>query len=581
MKADLQTEPNPRRSRLSLSPKTLILSTTVIIVAFLALVPLLFLLWGTFVDDGRFSMSSFRSAYETDGLGELVVNSSLFAFGATVVSISIGTFLAFMTERTDIAFKRVVFACALMPLILPGILYTIAWIFLASERIGVINQLLSPIFGSSILNVFSIAGMVMVEGTAEAPVAFLLMVAAFRSMDPSLEESAMTSGVPMRTLFWRITLPLARPALFGAFLLLLVRNFQAFEAPALLGLPNGIWMFTSRIWLALNQLPADYGSAGALSLSLLAITTLGMYIYYRSVSRQKQFQTVTGKGYRPRTLPLGKWRGPATFAIGLFFVFGLLLPVFILVYMSTQSFYSTPSWTTLSNMTWDNYTYVLEFPTALRSLRNSIVLSIGAGAFVMLLSAVSSWLTVKTKLRGRWLLDNLMTLPLAMPGLVIGVALLFVYLRVPIPIYGTMWILLIAYTTNKLPYGMRYATASMHQIGNELEESAATSGATWFEIFRRVHLPLLFPGLFAGFLYVLLTTMRELGSSLLLYSPGSEVVSTMIWEMYQNGQFTELAALGTMLIAFLIAIVFVAQRLARRFGVRSQQDQLGMVEPVE
>jgi iron(III) transport system permease protein len=562
----------PRRIdwRRLLSIQTLVVGLTVLVVAYLALVPIIYLLWGTFFDESGFTLENLINTYAADGLAPLLGVSTVFAFGATVVSLVTGTFLAFLTERTDIGFKKLIFVSALVPLVIPGILYTISWIFLASPRIGLYNKVLEPLLGPGFIDIFTVGGMIIVEGLSETPVAFLLMVAAFRSMDPSLEESAMTSGIPLRAIFWRITMPLARPALFGAFLLLIVKNFQSFETPALLGLPSGIWMFTSKIWLALNQLPADYGGAGALSLSLLAITSVGMWIYYRSTRGGKRFQTITGKGFRPRTLRLGRWRGVLTAAMLLYFMVAIAIPVLILLYMSTQPFYSVPSIQSLSNMTIDNYVYIFEFPQVATSFQNSFILSIGAGFIVMLLAAVVSWITIRTKLPGRWALDNLMLLPLVMPGLVVGVALLFVYLRSPIAIYGTLWILLIAYVTTKLPYGARYASVSMHQIGQELEESAQTSGANWSEVFRNVYLPLLFPGLLVGFLYVVLTSMRELGSSLLLYSPGNEVVSTMIWEMYQNGQFTQLAALGIVLIAVLVTIVVVAQRLGRRFGIQAQ-----------
>jgi iron(III) transport system permease protein len=175
---------------------------------------------------------------------------------------------------------------------------------------------------------------------------------------------------------------------------------------------------------------------------------------------------------------------------------------------------------------------------------------------------------VRTKLKGRWLIDNLAFLPLTIPGLVLGVALLFVYLRLPVPIYGTLWILFIAYFTRYMPYGMRYATTSMYQISGELEESAKVSGASWWQGFRRIMLPLLVPGLVAGWIYIVTVSVRELSSSILLYSPGNEVLSILIFEQWTNGQTNELAALGVIMVAALVALVFVASRLGAKIGVK-------------
>jgi iron(III) transport system permease protein len=198
---------------------------------------------------------------------------------------------------------------------------------------------------------------------------------------------------------------------------------------------------------------------------------------------------------------------------------------------------------------------------------NSLFLAITTATLIMLLGAVISWIVVRTRARGRWLLDNLSSLPLVFPGLVLGLSIMICYLYLDIGVYGTIWIMLIAYATRFLPYGTRYASTSMVQIHKELEESAAMSGATWATSFRRIVLPLLKPGLLAGWIYVLIVAIRELSSSILLYSPGTEVISIMIWELWQNGQYVELSALGVMLIVLLFCLVMIAQLVGKRFGI--------------
>lgn len=376
------------------------------------------------------------------------------------------------------------------------------------------------------------------------------------------------SGASLFTVFRRITVPLARPALYAAILIMAVRGLESFEVPALLGLPGGVWVFTSRIWEALNNIPPSYGQAGALAMSLLVLTSFGVFWHARLSRRARRYQTVSGKAFRPRPVSLGAWRWPATGAILLYFVVTVVLPLLVLAYASTQLFYSPPTRYTLSHMTLSNYTAVIHTPLVTTALKNSAILGIGAATIVMLVAAVASWVVVRTTLPGRWLIDNLAFLPLTIPGLVLGVGVLAVYLRLPIALYGTLWILLMAYLTRYMPYGMRYASTSMFQIGRELEESAMASGASWFQSFRRVVLPLLVPGLVAGWIYIVVVSVRELSSTIILYSPGKEVLSIVIWEQYNNGDLPQLAALGVMMVGGLVLLVAVAYKLGARIGVR-------------
>ena len=558
----------PVEWRRLLTPQVLIILAVVAFVSYLALVPVVYLLWGTFYDGTSVTLRFFGEAYAAYGLDEMIGNSLGFALGSTVLSVVLGTALAYLTVRTNVPFKSLIFATSLVPLIIPGILHTIAWIFLASPRVGLFNKLLEPLLGPGFFDIFSLWGMMFVEGLHLSPLVFLLMYAAFRSMDPSLEESALMSGARLTTVLRRITLPLAKPALAASVLIMAIRSLEAFEVPALLGIPNGIWVFTSRIWRVLNEYPANYGQAGAYALSLLALTTIGIFWQSRLSKRGRAYQTVTGKGFRPQPMDLGKYRWPATILVLGYFVIAVVMPVLILLYASFQPFYSVPTLASLRNFTLENYEYTLTNNQALGAAKNSFILGIGSATTVMFLMAIVSWLVVRTKLPGRWMIDNLTFLPLAIPGLVLGVALLFVYLRFPLPIYGTIWILFIAYFTRYMPYGMRYASTSMYQISGELEESAQTSGATWWQTFRRVNLPLLMPGLVAGWIYIVMVSVRELSSSILLYSPGNEVLSILIWEQWENGQFTELASLGVLMVLALVVLVAVAHRLGARVGVK-------------
>jgi iron(III) transport system permease protein len=547
--------------------EALVLAGVVALIAWAALVPLVYLLGQALAVDGRLTLAPMRAAFRADDLLPLVANSLAFAVGATLLATTVGTTLAYLVERTDLPFRRAILVAALVPLIVPGILYTISWIFLAAPRTGALNALVEPLLGPATFDVFGLGGMILVEGLHLAPVVLLIMVAAFRSLDPALEESARMSSANELTVFRRVSLPLVRPALAIAVLLVLIRSLEAFEVPALLGMPGGTWVLTSRIWRALTLYPADYGTASAFALLLLALTALGVYLHTRLATRGRRFQTVTGKGFRAAPVRLRGWRWPVTGLVGLYLLLAVALPLLILVYVSTQPFYAAPSLARLRDATLVNYVEVLSDAASVRAAKNSLVLAIAAASAVVLLGAVAAWLVVRTRIRGRWIVSSLALVPLVMPGLVLGQAILFAYLRLPLPIYGTLWILLIAYVTRFMPYGIASATASMYQVGSELEESAQTSGASWWSTFRRVVLPLVAPGLLAGWIAVVIFALRELSSSILLYSPGDEVLAVQLWQEFQSGRFGQVAALGVLMVLGLLPLVGAAYALGSRAGI--------------
>jgi iron(III) transport system permease protein len=556
------------RVRSVLTPKVLIVAGVAVVIGYLALVPLYYLLYGTFFDGNGFTLGAFGRAYTADGIGELITNSLWFAVGAAILSLVVGTALAYLNVRTDVPFKPLFFAASMIPLIIPGILYTISWIFLASPDIGLLNAFLEPLLGPGFFDIFTIWGMIWVEGLHLSPIVFLLMVAAFRSMDPSLEESALMSGASRWTTFLKITVPLVRPAIVASILVMTVRSLESFEVPALLGLQNGIYVFTSQIYFTLRSYPPDLAGAGALAVGLLVIAVVGVVLSNRVGRNSKGYQTVTGKGFRPRPMELGKFRWVAGGLIILYFVATVLAPLAVLLYTSLLKFYVAPSAEAFRTMTLDNYRDLAGLSSAGTALKNSLILGLGSATLVMLFMSVAAWIVVRSKMRGRGLLDQLAFVPLVIPGLVLGLGISFVYLRSPIPIYGTIFILLIAYCTRYMPYGMRYAVTSMHQISTELEESALVSGASWWQTFRRVLLPLLSPGLVAGFIYILTVSFRELSSSILLYSPGNEVLSILIFEQFENGSFTILAALGVVMVLTLVVLVTVAYKVGAKVGLR-------------
>ena len=556
--------------------KWVVIGVSVAIVAYLALVPLVFLLWQSFFTPqtaakaAEFTFDNYVQAYSTLETVRLFVNSLQFATGTAIFAFLVGTLLAWMNERTNTPFKALFFALSIIPLVIPGILFTVSWILLGSPKIGIINLVLQNWFGTGtvFINVYSIWGMIWVEGLHYSPMAFLLMTAAFRSMDPAMEESAMMSGANIFQVAWQITIKLTWPAIFATMLILFVRSLESFEVPALLGLPVGIEVFTSSIYRAIHQYPSRIGLASSYAVTLLLITSVGVYFQSRLSSQGSKYSTMTGKGFRPRTIDLGPWRYAAAAVFFGYFLLIVVLPFLVLLWSSFQRFYSVPSMAALQNLTLDAYRFIFSYPTLARSVWNSLALALGSATVIMLVTSVICWIVVKTKLPGRWLLDNLASLPMVFPGLVLGLSIMIFYLYFDIGIYGTIWIMFAAYVTRFLPYGLRYNTTSMLQIHKELEESAEMSGASWLTTFRRIILPLLKPGLVAGWIYIVIVSIRELAASILLYSPGTEVVSIVIWELWENGQYVELSALGVLFIIALFILVMLAQYAGRKFGIK-------------
>jgi iron(III) transport system permease protein len=556
--------------------KWLVIGLAVVFTVYIGVIPLFFLLWQSFrtpqtaAADAVWTLANFAQAYGTGENYRLFLTSLQFASGTAAFSFVVGTTLAWINERTNTPFKGLVFALSLIPLVIPSILFTVAWILLASPQIGIINLTLQGWLGleQPPFDIYSLPGMIWVDGLHYSPMAFLLMTAAFRAMDPSLEESATMSGAGVLQVVRRVTLPMTWPAVVATILILFIRAIEAFEVPALLGLPVGIEVFTSAIYQAVHRYPSQIGLAAAYAIALLLITSVGVYFVSRLSGRGSKYATMTGKGFRPRQIDLGNWRWFTASLFIAYFLLIVVLPFAVLLWSSFQRFYAVPSAEALQNLTLDPYRFIFGYPNLLRTVGNSLLLSFGAATIVMLVTSVVCWIVVKTQIRGRWLLDNVASLPIVFPGLVLGLSIMIFYLNVDIGIYGTIWIMLIAYVTRFMPYGLRYSTASMVQIHKELEESAAMCGASWTATFRRVILPLLKPGLLAGWIYVMIVSIRELSTSILLYSPDTQVISIVIWELWENGQYVELSALGVLFIISLFVLVLATQWIGRRYGIK-------------
>lgn len=570
------TIPRTGRVSFSLDPALLIPVFGAGILVYLAILPLLMLLVGSFQAEVAprefiYTLKNYQAAYASEYTYSTFVNSLIFGAGSAGLSFTLGTLLAWLTERTNVPLRSIFVPIAVVPLILPGVLESIAWIFLLSPKFGYLNVWLMNLFGlaSPPFNVFSLPGMIWVHSVGQVPLAFLLMVAAFKSMDPSLEESAMMSGAATWQTFRRITLRLLMPTAASVLLILFVRTLESFETPALIGIPARIYVYTSEIYLAFNEYPPDYGRGGALAVGLLLLSAVGVWMYTRATKEGKKFQTVTGKAFRPRQFDLGAWRWAGFAFLMTYFIFVVLLPFLVLFWASFLPFFATPGWDALNKLSFDNYRYLYGFRPFWDAMQNSIVLATLTATVAMVLTSLVAWIVYKSRLPGSWVLDFLAFVPITIPGIVMGMALILLYVAFPLPIYGTIWMLLIAYVTRYIPYGMRAASGSIMQIHSELEEAAAASGASWWESFKRVTLPLLRPGLVAGWIYICIVSFREFSTSVLLATGESRVLSILLFTMFEQGQVTVVAAIGVLMIATLLAIVAIFYKLTGRVGIQT------------
>lgn len=533
------------------------------LVASLVVAPVGVLAWATLRSEAGAGLSAVTRALAGPGAAEVVRNTALFTIGSALVAAVSGTSLAYLYTRTDVPLRKLLVAAALVPLAVPGLLYAFAFTLLASPRMGAAAGLLGALPGPP-LDPFSLGGMIAVEGLHLSPIAFLIMVASFRSMDPALEEAAVLSGGSRLSVLRRISLPLVRPGLLTTLLLVGLRAIEGFEVPALLGLPSRVPVLTTRLFGLLRGFPPDPAAAGAVGLLLVAIATVGLVVQHRLLRGTDRFEVLTGRRRSVTPLPLGRWRVVAGAGVAAWFTLAAAAPLGILAWASTQPFYRAPSLEATTSVSLDNYRELLGDRTFPEALIRSLSLGVMAATVTVVLGCLIGWVVVRTSARGRLALDTVSLAPLVLPGLVLGLAIGFMWLRLPGGLYGTSVVLLIAYVTAFLPYGVRYAAAALSGLGGELEEAGRVAGASWWATLRRVVMPLAGPGLAAAWLSIVVLALRELSISLLLYQPGREVVPVLFWELWEDGRLPQIATLGLLLIAVLSVVLSASYLLARR-----------------
>src|SRR5918996_285507 len=542
--------------------------------AYLVLPPFFFILQTSLVVDrglraGSFTLQHFENIIESLGdVQALLTNSVIFSVGSATIALVYGTLLAWLAERSNAPFRKLAYVSAYVSFAIPGIIKVVGWIMLLGPKAGILNSFFMPITGGPLFNIFSMQGMILVESFLWIPIVFLLMSTPFRSMDPSLEEAATTAGSSGWQVFRRVTFPLALPSVLAVLILTIIRSLEAFEIPALIGIPAGVEVLTTKIYLQIRGgLIPKYGEASAYSIILIVLVALGLFPYYRITSKTYKFTTISGKAYRPHRFDLGRWRW-----LGgcLMLILPLLqfFPIAAITWSSLLPFAQVPSRKALELLTLNNYVTAFNDSSVIRSVMNSLTVSVSSATVAVAITFFAAWLIVRASIKARWILDQMAMLPLVFPGIVMGIAILKMYLILPIPVYGTIWILVLAFIARYLPYGIRFSHSALLGLHKELEEGATTSGASWFQMVRHVVVPLIMPALLAGWIYIFLITFRELSIALLLYSPGSQVVAVTIWELWDNGHVGELAAFSLVITIGTVLVGSIFLTIAQRHGLQ-------------
>jgi iron(III) transport system permease protein len=515
---------------------------------------------------GAFTFENYQKLVASRFFMPSLINTVVYAIGAAAIALTLGVVQAVIVERTNTPGRHYVFLTSIVALGIPNVLHVVGWLLILG-RAGPVNGVLQGWFGPAAgINVYSLWGMIFIEGVNFVPLTFLLMSSVLRSTDASFEEASMMSGArPLRT-FRSITLHMSLPGVLALLLLVFIRAVESFEVPALVGMAGNISVLTTNVFQSARSgggVP-NYGEASAYSVILLIIVVVLLTLYNRLSRNAHRFQTITGKGYRPRVIDLGPLKYVGTALLVFIFMLVVGLPLIILVIVSLVPFYDGLSADTFARLTLDNYRLLARIGSLHDPIFNTLLLGLGTASFVVPFSAICAWLVVRRH-PGAWLLDQLATLPLIFPAIVMSVAFLYIFINIPLPLYGTLLSVIIASSVRYLPYGMRYAYAGALQIHNDLEDASMSSGARQASTFFRIVVPLLAPSMIAAWFFVFLLAVQVVSLPLLLVGPGTEVVAVTLFELWQNGQVTELAAMGMAWVCLMTLISGAFYYVTRRF----------------
>ena len=571
------TRRSPRSNKSALWTGALLL-----ILSFLVLYPVAMLILGAFttadpVVDGihaaNLSFTNFAAVLGNDNVLAALGNSLLACTGGTAVAVLVGLAFAWIVVRTDTPAKSLIAAIGMLPLFVPPLVGGVAWAILGSPKTGLLNTLAAKIGLPLRVDLYSMAGMIFVFGIYYAPYVYMFTASALRNMDPSLEEAAEMSGAsPVRTLL-TVTFPLILPAIVSGMLLSFIVMLGIYGIPAVLGTPAKIPVLTTYIYTLTAWSPPLYNTAAAVAVLLMVVTGALVWLQNRVISG-RSYTTVAGKAFRPRALRLGPWRWLTLGLALLYLCVVVILPCLALLVAAFRKFLFIRDLASLvdpGQYSLIHFTRLLSNPQTIDALVNTLEVGLVTAFIGGLLSFAIGYTVVRTRTPGRRLVDMIATIPVAIPGLVVGVAYLWAWIGLPGGLYGTIWILALAFVARFIPDTVKALSTSLMQIHRELEEAAWISGRSTLSTIATIVLPLARPGVIAAMTLLFILSTRELGSSLFLYSTGSMVMSVQLLQYYDGGNMSITAAYSLVQMILLGVAIGISQLLTRGFKTTSTQ----------
>ena len=542
----------------------------ILIVGFLTLCPVLMLLLGSFSQGltafGDFTVGKYVAAYTDPALLDVTYNTVVFVLGSSVLSTVLALFLAYLNTRTNIPFKPVFTVLSIVPMMIPHLLFSVSWALLLNPSNGLLNVLLQDLINlqDAPFNIYSLWGMVMVEGLLNMPVAYLIIAPAMTQFDVSLEESSRVFGAGVWRTLVRVTLPVLRPAILAALILGIVRSLASYAVPRVLGMPGQVDVLATYLYEMISTgFAPDYGKAAALGMSVLVASITLIVVYRALTSESGKFVTISGRGFRPTVIELKRARTPLFIGVGVLCLLMIVLPVAILLYTSLVPYSMVPSARAFSLMSWKHWIDVFQDPVSLLALKNSVFLAVVGATLGVLLSLFVAYVIVKIRTRASGLLESLSFLSFSFPGIVIGIG--FMWFFVQTPLYATLTALLLAYIAAYLPYGIRPLASAFVQVHAHLEESSLVCGASPMTTMRRIIVPLLIPGVVSAWILMATMFVRELTVSVVLSRPGTEVLAVQILSFADDGLWGKLSALGIVMILISTGLVLLAMYAGKKF----------------
>lgn len=555
------------------APRLLWLGLLLLVLAFLTLYPMAMLLYGSVHSTppgmaGRFDLQGYRALASGETL-LVLANTVGLSLAHSILSLALAILFAWIVARTDTPGRRTLEVLITLPFFIPPVVTATAWAMLGNPQVGTLNLAWKALTGATTapIDIYSYGGVVWHMMQYATPFLFLLIVDGMRAIDPALEEASRMAGAGGWRTFRSVTLTLLLPILTGAFLLSFIRGLEAFESAWFLGTPAGINVITTEIYDAITQRATpDYQYATALSFAIAALMGLLLLAQWR-VLRGRSFQTVTGKGYRPRPVRLGRWRWLTFGLCLLFFLVSVVLPVGQLL---VGSFFKFFGFYRLDMLTLDNYRQVLENDELGRSIRNTLVAGLVGASATMVLGSIVAYVTVRTRWRIRFVIGALAWLPWLLPGVVMGVGLLWAYALLPGPvqIYGTLSALILAYVALGTPLAVRVMAGSYAQLSRDIEECSRVHGASWWQTLWRILIALSWPAFATGWILIFFGILREVSASILLYSVGSEVMSVELLKLWSDGKAEQVSVIG-LLMMVLVIVMRAAQHLVLQRRMRA------------